>query len=386
MNLASIINPSFYASRFQFSIKSFICSSKAHISKIGFSPFDIYSSHLSSIVYNSKSWNPLLWFMNPIVQEIQNKLDNIKSSKEIAAAYIGILVENSQNVIVSTERLRKLLQVENNCTNLTPSTLSATKILLLKLEKSIIALQTISDNISQLSFDFKTDDTPQKSNTGRISLSVPLNLYDLIQDRKHEYISTSFDSTKYPEIECYIKSVNEVYRKTQIIIDKAYTFPNHLESICSHLGIPSTSVRLWFPSLLTLYCGHKMIHIYLANSDNFSKSVIEFKETISSFFVQWVIEPLRTVYRTIRHRESRLAIMGSQSLECDIDSLERMVLEFAKDHGIGSEQVSQVIESLHQGDMSIVLQSYEQDMKSPLKTAVTGMSSYYLHIYMLNFS
>ena len=87
----------------------------------------------------------------------------------------------------------------------------------------------------------------------------------------------------------------------------------------------------------------------------------------------------------VRHDESRLALMGTESLQSDLDSLGRMVTDFAKDHGVLDQaELDSLLAKVYQGDLTIVMQQYENSLKSPLKNAVLG-SYYFLLILLYNF-
>ena len=91
------------------------------------------------------------------------------------------------------------------------------------------------------------------------------------------------------------------------------------------------------------------------------------KETAIGFLMDWVIEPTRKIFETLRHGENddNMRIMSSESLKSDFDSLERMVVQFAKDQSgnLSQEQVELIGKNVRQGDLSVVLGAYEQDLK-----------------------
>lgn len=65
--------------------------------------------------------------------------------------------------------------------------------------------------------------------------------------------------------------------------------------------------------------------------------------------------------------------MGAESLSSDLDSLERMVLSFAKDSGVDNQNELEIIGSRAlQGDLKFVLESYEQDLRHPIYSITTG--------------
>ena len=64
--------------------------------------------------------------------------------------------------------------------------------------------------------------------------------------------------------------------------------------------------------------------------------------------------------------------MGSESLNSDLESLERMVVSFAADHGLSSSELHSIAEASRKGDLTVVLQKYESEIKAPLKNAIRG--------------
>jgi nuclear control of ATPase protein 2 len=64
--------------------------------------------------------------------------------------------------------------------------------------------------------------------------------------------------------------------------------------------------------------------------------------------------------------------MGSESLNSDIESLERMVVSFAKDHGLPPSELDLIAEASRKGDLTVILQNYEDEIKSPFKNAMRG--------------
>lgn len=51
-----------------------------------------------------------------------------------------------------------------------------------------------------------------------------------------------------------------------------------------------------------------------------------------------------------------------------------MVTEFARDHyRLPEDQVETLISRVREGDMSVILKAYEEEIKRPLKNALKGM-------------
>jgi len=100
--------------------------------------------------------------------------------------------------------------------------------------------------------------------------------------------------------------------------------------------------------------------------------------TTQDFWYNWVVEPLKRVIATIRHDEdSEVALMSKGSLEGDRASLERMVVEFAKDNppngtALSNAEVAEIRVKVKEGDLTPVLKAYERDLRKPFAGAIRG--------------
>ncbi|KAL0580643.1 Nuclear control of ATPase protein 2 [Marasmius crinis-equi] len=98
----------------------------------------------------------------------------------------------------------------------------------------------------------------------------------------------------------------------------------------------------------------------------------ESKEVLKGFLVDWIIEPLKGVLDTIRSKD-RSVIVSKEGIDADFDSLERMAISLAKDHmNYSPEQLRALSEQVKAGDLTSVMKLYEEDIRSPLKSALTG--------------
>ncbi|CAI4211338.1 unnamed protein product [Parascedosporium putredinis] len=119
-------------------------------------------------------------------------------------------------------------------------------------------------------------------------------------------------------------------------------------------------------------------------SEDMVRAVADFGLTVRDFWSNWVIDPIRKLVKTIRHDENRdIALMSRDSLRADLESLERMVVDFAVDKphfatadGVATQlteaQVTEIRSRVTQGDVTPVLKAFEKDLKSPFLGAVKG--------------
>lgn len=140
------------------------------------------------------------------------------------------------------------------------------------------------------------------------------------------------------------------------------------------LGVPSRLARLW-PTLvltpLTILVGGRLI---VQSWDTIVAKAYESRETVRAFFVNWVYEPCIKLLDTIRHGDDQEGIiMTRESLNSDLRSLERMVTSFAQEkYHLQGAELEAVATKVREGDLTNVLKIYEDEMRSPLRSAVGG--------------
>ncbi|KAJ3051579.1 Nuclear control of ATPase protein 2 [Rhizophlyctis rosea] len=209
------------------------------------------------------------------------------------------------------------------------------------------------------------------------SLKISLGIMDALQspeaDRKTLESATFAEKLHASATNFDSLSIPEIYTKTYDMSSRITTVDAHLNGVRQSYGPPSRAVRYWFPivasTLITYQLGSSLA-IRWNDLVNWANNV---RDTARDFALEWVVKPLQQVYATVRHRESRLALLGSESLSSDLESLERMVLEFARDHGVkDAAALSELSKQVERGDLSIVLQTYEGELKSPLKNVISG--------------
>jgi len=98
------------------------------------------------------------------------------------------------------------------------------------------------------------------------------------------------------------------------------------------------------------------------------------QETFKGFISGWVIRPVEDIIRTLRvGQEGTLAIMTKDSLAPELDSLERMVVEFGRDKlKWTDEELSNLSKSVKEGNLTSVLKVWEQEIKAPIRSAIAG--------------
>lgn len=130
---------------------------------------------------------------------------------------------------------------------------------------------------------------------------------------------------------------------------------------------PSAFSRAW-PYLLSIPLSAYIVgrSVY-ASRETLQRYATTASETVRGFVVDWVIEPVRKILETVRHGDDgAMALMGKESLRSDLESLERMVVDFGRDeHKLGPDQLKDLAEKVRVGDLTSVLRVWEKDIKVP---------------------
>ncbi|KAJ2895454.1 uncharacterized protein MKZ38_006566 [Zalerion maritima] len=146
-------------------------------------------------------------------------------------------------------------------------------------------------------------------------------------------------------------------------------------------GRPSRLIRYWLPAGAFLLSSTTLLRILVRRKDDLINWTANLGVTVRDFWFNWVVDPVRKVIGTIRHdANSEIAIMSRDSLKADQNSLERMVVEFAKDQpnatvgqsSISDAQLAEIQAKVREGDVTPVLKVYEQELRKPFVGAVKG--------------
>uniref|UniRef100_A0A060TE64 ARAD1D13068p n=1 Tax=Blastobotrys adeninivorans TaxID=409370 RepID=A0A060TE64_BLAAD len=135
--------------------------------------------------------------------------------------------------------------------------------------------------------------------------------------------------------------------------------------------VPSVLIRYWPLLGVAVMGGYKVLGNWRAIIMWTKDHIVD---TTVSLWKNWILSPLYKVYQTIRHDEdAQLSIMGRQSLQSDMSSLERMVVDYvSQNSSLDDASVEQIRSAVSQGDLSMVLEQYEKQLETPIKSIVTG--------------
>jgi len=95
--------------------------------------------------------------------------------------------------------------------------------------------------------------------------------------------------------------------------------------------------------------------------------------TIRSFWEGWLLGPIKDVIKTVRAADEEGVIITRASVKADLESLERMTIDLARDKlHYTPEQMNALAGKIRSGDLTTIMQIYEEDIKTPLKSAIGG--------------
>ncbi|CAK5280399.1 unnamed protein product [Mycena citricolor] len=139
------------------------------------------------------------------------------------------------------------------------------------------------------------------------------------------------------------------------------------------LSRPSRFTLIW-PKLLLL----PPLSLYAIRSLWVSRAsmwemALDAKETAQGFIKNSLVEPIKDILTTVRTGGGDGVIVRKEGVVADLDSLERMTLSLAQDQlRYNSTQLAELSAKIRVGDLTPVLRLYEEDIKSPVKSALTG--------------
>ncbi|KAF9651329.1 NCA2-domain-containing protein [Thelephora ganbajun] len=136
---------------------------------------------------------------------------------------------------------------------------------------------------------------------------------------------------------------------------------------------PSNLVLAWPKLLLSppfILYGFKLLYTSRASLREVAKDAWN---TLMGLWRGWLIDPLKDVLKTVRAGGEGSIIVQREAVAADLASLERMTLSLAKDKlHYSSSQLKSLSNAVQQGDLTPILRIYEEDIRTPVKSAIAG--------------
>ncbi|PCH40219.1 NCA2-domain-containing protein [Wolfiporia cocos MD-104 SS10] len=140
------------------------------------------------------------------------------------------------------------------------------------------------------------------------------------------------------------------------------------------LARPSRLTLLWPRLLLLPPLALYTVQRLYASRAQLHEIAQDAVETLRGFVEGWLLAPLRDIVRTVRAGDADGGvIITRESVKADLDSLKRMALALAGERLKYDEtQMAALAALVQRGDLTPVMQLYEEDIKRPLRSAVAG--------------
>ncbi|KAK4053096.1 Nuclear control of ATPase protein 2 [Microbotryomycetes sp. JL201] len=170
-------------------------------------------------------------------------------------------------------------------------------------------------------------------------------------------------------------SVHEMARLLSDLL--TVTLPAHRKATSEAvepLRRPPFITRVW-PYLISVPLGGLVLGRTIYNNrDTITRWFVEAGDTVKSFLVDWVVEPVKDILQTVRGGDGAgTTLMGRESLKSDLESLERMVVDFGREqYKMPEQQLQELAQKVRDGDLTTVLKAWEQDIKAPIRSAIGG--------------
>lgn len=267
--------------------------------------------------------------------EARSKRSHLKRLREMSASGLGILMDEGMILDVDEEAPVSIKTPSDNKEEWRSV-----------VSKSISLMEMILQNIHALELG-----------AGEFEEAVFMSVDDDSQPSQHD----SPGKQSLPRVVRLASRLQNILRVHMHIHIRTST------ELAIKYGRPSRLVRYWLPGLALFFSSGTLLRILFNRKVEIITWIREFATTSLGFWNNWVVEPTKKVIRTIRHdKDSEIAIMSRESLKGDRDSLERMVVDFARDNPSAStglplsdRETSMIRAKVREGDLTPVLRAYE---------------------------
>ena len=282
--------------------------------------------------------------------EARNKRSHLRRFREISACGLGVLMNEGLSFDVAddgsmTSKARPEEEEGDEWR--------------LVISKSVALMETVIRNVTIL-----------EHGTSEFEEAVFTSVEN-DSDIRHQFSGEQELSSSSAIIAARLQHLLRVHIPTQAVESR---------QIVSRNGRPSRIIRYWLLVVALLLSSSTLLRVFVHRKADIIIWIRELGATSIDFWYNWVVEPVKKVIATIRHDEgSEIAIMSRESLQGDRASLERMVVDFARDNpdsGTGASpndtDLLTIRAKVREGDLTPVLRVYEEDLRRPFIGTIRG--------------
>ncbi|KAL8900265.1 MAG: hypothetical protein Q9207_005778 [Kuettlingeria erythrocarpa] len=286
--------------------------------------------------------SPLIFYRS----EVRSKQQQLRRFRELSACGLGVLVNEGMNLDGDESEMRRAKNDKH-----------AWKTVVLK---SVALMETLLRNLTVLDHGSHSFED--------------LIFTNIEDDRELSYASASDEGG-------FDQRLALVLSRLQLVLE--VHLPNHItnsKELVTRYGRPSRIVRYWVPTIALLFSSSTLLRVVVNRKAQLTTWIQDLGATTIDFWYNWVVDPIRKVIGTIRHdKDAEIAIMSKESLRGDQASLERMVVDFAKDNAFRTNgaamdetELAVVRARVREGDLTPVLRAYEKDLRRPIVGTIRG--------------
>lgn len=286
--------------------------------------------------------SPLIFYRS----EVRSKQQQLRRFRELSACGLGVLVNEGMNLDGDESEMRRAKNDKH-----------AWKTVVLK---SVALMETLLRNLTVLDHGSHAFED--------------LIFTNIEDDTELSHASVSDEGDTDQRLALMIS-------RLQLVLE--VHLPNHIASskqLVAKYGRPSRLVRYWIPAIALLLSSSTLLRVAVNRKAQLMAWIRDLGATTIDFWNNWVVDPIRKVIGTIRHdKDAEIAIMSKESLRGDQASLERMVVDFAKDNAsrtngapMDEAELAVVRAKVREGDLTPVLRAYEEDLRRPIVGTVRG--------------
>ena len=320
-----------------------------HVQSASFSrPWSTFYGLVKASMRDHSVANAQAKLLSPLVlyrSEVRSKQKGLRRLREMSACGLGVLVDEGMNLDIDDNNPRRSKNDKDEWKTI--------------VSRSVSLMETILRNLTILDLG-----------THEFEDTVFTSVED---DTELSQVNVTDEDSK--------QSLALMISRLQLILE--VHLPNHVAStnqLVKKFGRPSRLVRFWLPATALLLSSSTLLRIAVNRKAQIVTWVHDLGTTTVDFWYNWVVEPIRKIVGTIRHdKDSEIAIMSKESLEGDRASLERMVVDFARDNPptasgapLNEVEIADVRAKVREGDLTPVLRAYEKDLRRPFMGTIRG--------------
>lgn len=336
----------------------------------------IYSKRSNSLIYNTIHYKNQLNYWNDLNNSPINKLIYFIQISPIK------LYELSRLILINFKEIFESSMEHDLVSNarLFINSSHRTIIKLLNKAPTFSMYQMNTNRLSQFNFIYQTPiniinkeiESKIEILNSKISTSCD-NLGELINNLPKEIPQNIVD--KFENLSFY-ENLQKLDNHSSGLVNERILKLLKCKSVAVNTK-PSRLVRYWPVILAAVRYGPSgSINLYQNRWEIVKWIKFNLVDAVVGFGKNWVIKPINNMLSILRNDDNfnELSIISKDSLQSDLDSLERMVIDYVVDYDKvdKAEITKQIHEAIQEGNLTMLMSSYEQDLRNPFKSLAKG--------------